>query len=44
MKKTYGSSFSYELSEKQLFQMVYSAYLAELKYFVKIHQKKGDKK
>lgn len=44
IKNKYDSSFSYELSQEQLFQMVYRAYLAELKYFVKTHQKKGDKK
>ena len=43
MEKEFGS-FDNELSEEQLFQKVYSDYLAELKYFAKTHQKKGDGK
>ena len=43
MGKEFGS-FDNELSEEQLFQKVYNDYLAELKYFAKNHQKKGDGK
>ena len=43
MGKVFGS-FDNELSEEQLFQKVYNDYLAELKYFAKNHQKKGDGK
>lgn len=43
MKKEYGNIFTNELSKEQIFQKVYNAYLSELKYFTKTHQKKGDK-
>lgn len=43
MTAEYGSDFANALSEDELFRKVYNAYLAELKYFVKTHQK-GDKK
>ena len=43
MGKVFGS-FDNGLSEEQLFQKVYNDYLAELKYFAKAHQKKGDGK
>ncbi len=44
MQKEYDCSFFHKLSKEQLFQMTYSAYLAELKCFAKTHQKKGDEK
>lgn len=43
MVEEFGS-FDNGLSEEQLFQKVYNDYLAELKYFAKTHQKKGDGK
>lgn len=44
MTEAYGSSFKNKLTEERLFKKVYRAYLAELKYFVKTNQKKGDNK
>ena len=44
MTEAYGSSFTNKLTGERLFKEVYRAYLAELKYFVKTNQKKGDNK
>lgn len=44
MTEAYGSSFTDKLTGERLFKEVYRAYLAELKYFVKTNQKKGDNK